>query len=155
MLSLKRIALGALAALSIHATAANAQFNAIYGVPAGNDFGRQAHEIVNGPLAGNFIAVGETPQMSRPTVHDVYVVVTNGAGARIAEWAIDLLNSDDFGKDFTETASGNIVIVGNFIAAAGTTTDIFALEFDASTGTVVWANDYSGSTPTGSASTPS
>jgi hypothetical protein len=150
MASTKRLALGALAALCIPAFCANAQpFNAVYGIANGNDFGRQAHEIHNGPLAGDFIAVGETPQPSRPAVNDVYVVVTNPGGARVAEWAVDLINSDDYGKDFVETSTGNIVIVGNFFAVGQTTSDIFAMEFDASTGAVIWANAYSGSTPSG------
>lgn len=149
MASWKWLIPGALSALVLPLASASAQFNAIYGPTTGNDHGRAVHQLANGPLAGNFISVGEGPQPTAPAQSDVYVVITNGAGARINEYRIDIANGNDYGKDFVEKANGNIVITGFFNAAAVATTDIFALEFNPATGAVVWANDYSGSTPTG------
>ncbi len=149
MASWKWLIPGALSALCLPLFSASAQFNAVYGPTNGNDHGRSVHQLANGGLAGNFISVGEGPQPTAPAQSDVYVVVSNGAGARISEYRIDIANGNDFGKDFVEKANGNIVITGFFNAAAVATSDIFALEFNPATGAVVWANAYSGSTPTG------
>lgn len=149
MTSLRWHLLGAIAVLCLAQSGAHAQFNANYGGP-GNEHGRAVHQLVNGPFAGNFVSVGEAPQFNNPAQTDIYVVMTNAAGAPLGpQFTIDITNGNDFGKDFVETANGTIVITGFFFAPVMTQSDIFALELDLATGAVLWSNDYSGNTPSG------
>ncbi|MEP7220506.1 MAG: hypothetical protein ABI876_16390 [Bacteroidota bacterium] len=97
-------------------------FQAIYGNNL-NEFGRQIHKLAN----GNIATVGECPNPTNPAQTDIYVVITNAAGAVPTQWAIDVIGGNDFGKDLTETTTGNLVIVGNASVNGKADADIVAL----------------------------
>jgi len=109
----------------------------------GYEYGRSVQQTTD----GGYIITGSTTSFGNDSVHNVYLIKTDGSG--IEQWyetfGVGGPNGDELGKSVQQTSDGGYIITGNTLTDANLNDDVRLIKTDGN-GTEQWTQTLGGAT---------
>jgi hypothetical protein len=109
----------------------------------GYESGRSVQQTTD----GGYIITGSTTSFGNDSVHNVYLIKTDGSG--IEQWyetfGVGGPNGDELGKSVQQTSDGGYIITGNTLTDANLNDDVRLIKTDGN-GTEQWTQTLGGAT---------